>query len=144
VPRDEFYKVVIRDKTMEQGNIHLAVHPFPVPHILMMMGKGNYTDHYGCSLPDWQRKLADELWDKLPGLQDLFFNNGEITIQHNGLFRDSEIREAAIKIIEPYLEEQFLNTPPAKSVFATLDTGDRYEPRLRFWRTVRSADEDTR
>ncbi len=101
---ERFNKVVINDVTQHKHNIHLAVHPFPFDSIKMMMNKGDYTNHDGTELNEWQTRLADSLWDNLPGVNDLFFNNGGITIQHNGIFEDNEIIEVAIEIIEPFLQ----------------------------------------
>lgn len=100
-----FNKVVVRNVTQQKNNVHLAVHPFFFNRILMMMNKGDYSNHDGSELTDWQKHLADELWNNIPGLSDLFFCNGEITIQHTGIFNDSEIFDAASEIIRPYLEE---------------------------------------
>jgi len=101
----QFNKVVIRDVTQQKHNVHLAVHPFPFGSILMMMHKGSYTNHDGTELIDWQKSLADSLWDNIPGLSDLFFSNGNITIQHHGIFEDEDIKTAAEAIIRPFLEE---------------------------------------
>lgn len=102
---EKFNKVVIKDVTSQKHNIHLAVHPFPFGVIMMMMNKGDYTNHDGTELKDWQKRLADSLWENIPGISDLFFCNGEITIQHQGIFEDIEIIEAAKEIISPSLEE---------------------------------------
>ncbi len=71
----------------------------------MMMDKGDYTNHDGTELAGWQKNLAGSLWDEIPGIAILFFLNGEITIQHQGIFSDEEIIEAATEIIEPFLVE---------------------------------------
>ena len=103
----EFDHVVIRNRTKQEQNIHLAVHPFMAGEegIVMMTRRGNYGD---ADLPEWKQRLADKLWDTLPGLHRLFFLNGEITIQHGGVFEDAEIFEVASAIIRPALEAQLL------------------------------------
>ncbi len=102
----DFNRVVIRDRTAQQHNIHLAVHPFLMDGIRMITRKGDYMDIYRGPLPDWIAHLADELWDGVPGLSTLFLKNGGITIQHEGAFDDKEIVTAAKEIIEPFLTEQ--------------------------------------
>lgn len=99
----DFDRVVIKDVTRMENNIHLAVHPFSTPNaeLIMMMSKNRFVE-----LPEWQQKLADALWDNIPGLDTLFFNNGGITLQHTGIFSDAEIIEAAEEIIRPVLETQ--------------------------------------
>ncbi len=102
---ERFNEVVIKNVTEQPKNIHLAVHPFPFNRIKMMMHKGDYTNNDGTELEEWQKHLADDLWDKIPGISDLFFCNGEITIQHQGVFEDEEIIEVATEIIKPYLDK---------------------------------------
>lgn len=107
-----FDKVIIRNRTEQKENIHLSVHPFRSRGLRMMLGPGHYDetsdDYKGDSMPEWQRKLADSLWENIPGIQTLFFGNGQITIQHAGVFEDGEITEAAINILRPALETQLL------------------------------------
>lgn len=104
-----FNVVVFRNKTKRVNNIHLSVHPFYQPFVYSMYFRGDYKEHIpynngGIALC-W-RPLADKLWDNIPGLNVLFFLNGEIILQHSGVFPDNEIIEAAREIILPYLEEQ--------------------------------------
>lgn len=103
-----FDRVIIKDVTRTETNIHLAVHPFTTPNaeLVMMMSRERYQSPSGTELPEWQQRLADALWDGIPGLDTLFFNNGEITLQHTGVFSDAEIIEAAEEIIRPVLETQ--------------------------------------
>lgn len=101
-------KVIISNRTTSRHNIHLAVHPFSHNGIIMMMQKGDYDNHRGDVLAEWKQKLADSLWDKIPGLHSLFFQNGEITIQHVGLYSDEEIISEAEAIIMPVLKGQLL------------------------------------
>lgn len=102
-----FNKVIIKNVTQQPNNIHIAVHPFPIKVIRMMMYKGDYEDSdYKGELSQWQKELSDKLFDNIPGLSDLFFDNGNITIQHSGVFSDPEIYNAAVEIIEPYLKSQ--------------------------------------
>jgi hypothetical protein len=98
-----FNRVIVKADTGQSRNIHLAVHPFRMPRIAMMSMAGMY-DYYG--VPPAKQPLAERLWSEIPGLRTLFFRNGEITIQHNGLFSDEEIVQAATAIITPHLEEQ--------------------------------------
>ena len=106
----KFDKVVIKNNTTGANNIHLAVHPFRCAYVIKhMMEKGDYDVGYGETrepLPDWQQKLSDELWDNIPGLQSLFFQNGEITLQHSGVFDDTEIIKSSTDILNPYLERE--------------------------------------
>lgn len=106
-----FNKVVIKNTTQQEENVHLAVHPFKCDKMAMMMGKGDYgTDYFnsGWEMPEYQKKLADQLWEEIPGLHNLFFSNGQITLQHVGLFTDEQIIEAATEIIRPILEQNLL------------------------------------
>ncbi len=102
----DFNRVVIRNRTQDEKNIHLAVHPFKCDGLRQINVKGDYTDIFKGLPPDWMIHLADDLWDGIPGLARLFFSNGQITIQHTGTFDDKEIIEAAKEIIEPFLTEQ--------------------------------------
>ncbi len=99
-------KVVIRNRTEQAFNMHLAVYPFP--HLFststMMSTRGDYGHDWEEPMPEWQRNLADSLWDAIPGLTRLFFKNGEITLQHAGVFDDPEILGMATKVIEPVLQ----------------------------------------
>lgn len=105
---DRFSRVVVRNTSdaAQRHNIHIAVHPFSCQQLHMMSARGIY----GFSgdrpeLADYQKRLADRLWDKIPGLSHLFFGNGHITIQHYGAFDDGDIYAAAVAIITPVLEE---------------------------------------
>jgi hypothetical protein len=105
-----FDRVVVVNKTMHAHNVHLGVHPFSFPSgIKMMTRKGDY-DFYLKSgeMAEWQKKLADELWDGIPGLSTLFFDNGQITLQHSGVFTDHDIVAEATDIITPFLEQEML------------------------------------
>lgn len=100
-----FDKVVIRQQTTQANNIHLAVHPFRSPTLYMMTHTDSYDDgRYKPPMPQYMRDLADKLWLLVPGLQTLFFDNGRITVQHVGLFEDSEIIEAITPTIRAVLE----------------------------------------
>lgn len=102
----DFNRVVIRDRTENAHNIHLAVHPFRCDSPRKIDSQGDYMNIFKGPLPDWLARLADGLWDAIPALTCLLFRNGEITIQHTGVFDDKEIVEAAKEIIEPFLTEQ--------------------------------------
>lgn len=104
----DFNRVIIRNTTEHEENIHLSVHPFPMEDgIRMMMHRGDYgLWEREKPLAQWKKELADALWDGIPGLQHLFFNNGQITLQHHGVFPDAGIIEAAEAIIRPVLETQ--------------------------------------
>jgi hypothetical protein len=115
-----FNRVVIINKTQQAENIHLAVHPFPFDHwITSMHKKGDYGHSFGEEGPEvtseWQQRLADALWDGIPGLDTIFFKNGEITLQHAGVFSDEEIIEGAIAIIKPVLEQNLILSSEAFS-----------------------------
>ena len=99
-----FDRVVIRDRTEHQGNIHLAVHPFKCDGLRRIENPGDYMDIRKGPLPDYLASLADALWDGIPGLTRLFFSNGQITLQHTGVFDDKEIVAAARELLEPILE----------------------------------------
>ena len=104
-----FDKIVIKNRTTHENNIHLAVYPFPMTGpdwIRSFRYKGDPDTDLGReSLVDWQRKCVDQFFEILPGLQAVFLRNGEITLQHSGVFSDEEIVEAASKILRPVLEE---------------------------------------
>jgi hypothetical protein len=100
-----FDRVVIKADARSSTNIHLAVHPFRMPRPVAMLSAGPYED---LGLPPSKRPLADQLWEGIPGLSALFFSNGNITINHSGLFPDAEIIAAATEIIAPHLEEQLV------------------------------------
>jgi hypothetical protein len=100
-----FDRVVIKADARHPGNIHLAVHPFRMPKRVVILVAGLYDPP---GVPPSKRPLADRLWEGIPGLLALFFSNGEITIQHSGLFPDEEIITAATAIITPHLEEQLV------------------------------------
>ena len=103
--------VIIKNITQQETNIHLAVHPFRnTGGIVMMSWKGHYGTTIGEQEPmaEWKQRLADSLWDDLPGLRTLFFTNGGITLQHGGIFNDDEIIKLAEEIIRPVLETQAL------------------------------------
>lgn len=55
---------------------------------------------------EWKCRLADALFEGIPGLTRLFFTNGNITIQHSGAFPGKDILAAAKAIIQPALEAQ--------------------------------------
>ena len=101
-------KVLIKDVTRQENNVHIAVYPFPHAYIVMQMHKGDKfeEDIFGCLEELWKRELSNMLWDEIPGLDTLFFANGKVTIHHNGLLDDSEVIEIATEIIKPYLETQ--------------------------------------
>lgn len=103
---DKFNKVVLRNKTEQMCNVHIAAHPFRCEYSIKAMNyKGDYRFFLSEeTMPEWQQKLADQLWDGIPGLHTLFFTNGNITIQHSGVFDDDDIFEAACEIIRPVLE----------------------------------------
>lgn len=108
----DFDRVVIKNVTQQKHNVHIAVHPFKSAGLRMMMRPGDYDetgDEYkGAPIPEWQRGLADSLWERIPGLHTLFFGNGQITIQHAGIFDDEDIIEAAAAILQPVLQAQLL------------------------------------
>lgn len=104
-----FNRVVIRDATVHTHNVHISVHPFKRSDGLCMMShKGEYTNDWREPMPEWQQRLADMLWDEIPGLSTLFFGNGQITIQHAGVFDDKDIVAAATTILQPVLETQLI------------------------------------
>lgn len=104
-----FNKVVIKNTTQFHHNVWLAVYPFYVADMVRMEHKGHYGYDWDTgSISEWQKALADKLWDKLPGLQTIYFDNGEIILQHNGLFSDEEIIAAATEVIQPVLEDNLL------------------------------------
>ncbi|KKM96752.1 hypothetical protein LCGC14_1174890 [marine sediment metagenome] len=100
----DFNKVVIRDTPKQEGNIHLSVHPFRVDSIHMMSQRGEYGHDWKEPIPPWQRLVADALWDSIPGLTTLFFQNGKVTLQHSQVFPDHEIAQAAKEVLTPFLE----------------------------------------
>ena len=100
-----FKRVVIRNNTEQQHNIHITVHPFPIKSIYMFSWKGDYGHYEDKELSQYQKSLADKLWDEIPGLHSMFFSNGNITLQHTGIFPDNDIYEVAVSIIQPVLEE---------------------------------------
>ena len=99
--------VIKRLPQSESGNIHLALHPFHLvgpEWIRSFKHKGDFDTIFDREpLPEWQQKLVDELFESLPGLQTVFFKNGEITLQHSEVFSDDEIVEAATKLLHPVL-----------------------------------------
>ncbi len=98
-----FDRVVIKiSPRSKEGNLHILVHPFNTDHIVMMMGKESIRWRKE-ELHEWQVPLAEQLFDKIPGLQTLFFNNGEITMQHAGVFSDTEVFLKVKEIVEPVL-----------------------------------------
>ena len=101
-----FNRVVIREQTQHENNIHLAVHPFKTPNatLYLMMTAHNYDSFRKPEMPQYMKDLADKLWNSIPGLSTLFFGNGKITLQHVGVFTDTEIVEAATPIITEVLE----------------------------------------
>ena len=111
-----FNRVIIRDMSPNDPTVaSLAVHPFPFDGQAMMLERGVVAQHEalvrmglskGVELSEWQKELADSLWDNLPTLQSLQMVNGMIALQHSGAFEPAEISEAAIAIIKPYLEMQ--------------------------------------
>ncbi|MAH47252.1 hypothetical protein CMI37_15615 [Candidatus Pacearchaeota archaeon] len=99
-----FNQVKYIDQTEQRGNIHIAVHPFRVEKLAMMSWKGDYgtfVDEH--PLSETQQRLADKLWEEVPGLRTLFFANGQITLQHSQVFNDTEIVESARPFIESVL-----------------------------------------
>lgn len=112
----DFNRVVIRDRTKQQYNIHLAVHPFHFTEGIRMMSSEDAVDDFmtrasnehnaANPLTGPQARLAKNLMASIPGIQHLFFANGAITIQHTGVFDDKAIIAAAKEIIEPFLTEQ--------------------------------------
>jgi len=104
-----FKQVVIKNVTQQKHNIHLAVHPFYFDEVIRHFEKqGDYKggSFQETEVVDWQRRLLDELWAGIPGLHSVFFTNGEITLQHAGIFDDEEIITSASEIIQPYLEQE--------------------------------------
>lgn len=107
-----FNEVVVKINPRSQpGNLHIAVHPFKCSRLYMMMWVGDYGDrgfeNEGL-MSEYQKKLADQLWEKIPGMHTMFFMNGEITIQHNELFGEDDIFEAVKAIVKPILEQNLL------------------------------------
>jgi hypothetical protein len=100
-----FNQVVFKADTSHSQIVQMAIHPFFVSQIVMMPFPGNYgIDPDSASISDDQKKLADILWDHIPGLMCLFFMNGSIVIQHSGAFSSEEIAQAAENIVKPVLE----------------------------------------
>ena len=102
----EFFKeVVFKNLTLQKNNIHLGVHPFRMGEgIVMMMSKGDYGLSHQKLDSQWEKDLADKLWDNIPGMDILFFDNGEVTLQHKGIYEDEELISVAEQIIRPILE----------------------------------------
>lgn len=101
---EDLTRPIIKNVTRDERNVHLAVYPFFHNSINMMMHKGHYGEYFDEKLSEWKKELADKLWDNVPGISCLFFNNGEITIQHNGVLEDNDVIELATRVIQPYLE----------------------------------------
>ena len=103
-----FKEVVFKDLTQQRYNIHLGVHPFRMGKGLVMMDeKGDYGLHYeeeSKQLAQWEKDLADQLWDNIPGMDVLFFDNGKVVIQHKGIYEDDQIIPVVEQIIRPVLE----------------------------------------
>ena len=97
-------KPIIKDVTLDSKNVHLAVYPFFHGAINMMMHMGDYGEHGYNPMQEWEHELSDKLWNNIPCLNMMFFSNGNITLQHNGLLTDAEVIELATPIIMPYLE----------------------------------------
>lgn len=102
-----FNQVVIRNVSQKGNGIHLAIHPFTCTDGLhMMIHRGHYGRSDQEEMPGWKKALADNLWDGIPGLSYLFFDNGIIILHHGGVFDDDEITKAADSIIRPVLEQE--------------------------------------
>lgn len=102
-----FNKVVFRHVGVSERNVHIAVHPFPCEDGTRGMSwRTDYGSPLKEALAEWKCRLADALWDGIPGLHDLFFSNGMISIQHTGAFSDKEVLTAAEAIIRPVLAAQ--------------------------------------
>lgn len=96
-------RVIIRNNTEQEGNIHLAVNPFPFGQLRSFMH--NADDHlYGEQKPltDDQCAMRDALF-ALPGVSLIAFKHGEITVQHVRVIDDHEMVLAAVLIILPFL-----------------------------------------
>ena len=87
-------------------NIRLAVYPFRQDSIYMLEYRGDYGHSWQEPLSPWKVALADTLWDSIPGLQRIFYSNGEISLQHSGAFEDAEVKDLAVSIISPALEQE--------------------------------------
>jgi hypothetical protein len=102
-----FNKVVFHPVDSSERNIHIAVHPFPCDDVIRLMeSPGDYGRVTQEPLTEWKRRLADALFEGIPGLTHLFFTNGNITIQHAGIFSQAEILAGAEAIVRPVLEVQ--------------------------------------
>lgn len=103
-----FNKVVIKKSdSYREGhhNIWLSVHPLKLDYIR----SSSHMNDYGrigdwSDTPQYIKDLMDEMWNKIPGLSYLSFNNGRVVIQHTGAFDDKDIEEVAIDILQPVLE----------------------------------------
>jgi len=100
-----FNQVVFKADTSHSQIVQMAIHPFFINQMVIMPAPGNYGILLDTpAIADYQKQLADALWDHIPGLSCLFFTNGSIVIQHAGVFSSEEIAAAAEKIILPVLE----------------------------------------
>lgn len=103
-------EIIIRDRTKQTGNVHVAIHPLRTSGNTWM---SIYKGHYGSQdifadeenkMPLWLRKMADDLWEAVPGLNTLSIGNGEITLQHVGIFEDREVIAYAEPVIRHHIE----------------------------------------
>ena len=104
----ELSGVIIKEVTTQGRNVQLAVYPFfTTYHIHHFRRRGQFDMIWeGDKLPEWHKSLSNILFDKVPGLQDLFFTNGEITLQHSGVLEDAEVIELTKEVITPFLEQE--------------------------------------
>ena len=107
-PIDGLLKMIAKALVSACEDLRLAVHPFTVTGGLYLMNnKGDYgTDTPKPELFQWQKELADTLWDVIPGLLTLFFSNGEIHIRHSGCFSNKELESVALSVIKPFLSRE--------------------------------------
>ncbi len=103
----DFNRVVIKDISLsfDQHAVRMAVHPFPFDgdgeDYFKMTSRGKFS----IDIPDHQKRLANALWERIPGLRSMYFKNGEISIYHSGIFENEEIYKAALDIVTPFLEQ---------------------------------------
>lgn len=104
-----FDTIRIENKTFIPNNIWLAVYPFKLPDNKRFNIFRYATDKdiwNGEPLPDRFLNLVKDLYEQLPSISCIIFENGRIIIQHTGAFSDKEIIEVAEEIIELFLKKE--------------------------------------
>ena len=104
------------DRYLGLRSVSMRVFPFYWGSPRVMGGKGDYDDREPWpgrapwdqvqSLPSWAKRMADALWDALPEMEALGFDDSRISVKHRGSEPPLEVAQRVLEVIRPFIAEQ--------------------------------------